>query len=153
MSDDTPIYPMDYIGGTTVVDIGDARVARGMSRREYSACSHKSLVYDKQERRVWCQDCEREVYAFDAFTGIVEQYDRAIKSIEKRRKQVEEAERFAVRGRAAKVMDEAWRSRNMIPACPHCRRGIFPADVVNGVGMVGKDYAAALAAKDSPDGR
>lgn len=150
MSDDTPIDPLDYIHGPTVVDIGDARVARGKARREYSACSHRALVYDKQERRVWCQDCEREVPAFDAFTGIVEQYDRAIKSIEKRRKQVEEAERFAVRRRAAKVMDEAWRSRNMVPACPHCRRGIFPEDVVKGVGMVGKDYAAALFAKPRP---
>jgi len=150
MSDDTPIVPLDYLHGPTVIDIGDARIARGKARREYTACRHRSLVYDKQERRVWCQDCEREVPAFDALMGLVEGYDEALQRLDRRRKQLEEAERFAVRGRAAKVMDEAWRSRNMVPACPHCRRGIFPEDVVKGVGMVGKDYAAALAAKPRP---
>ena len=47
MSEKTPpIVEQEYLSGLKVVDIGDLRVARGMSRRPVSTCHHRPLVYD-----------------------------------------------------------------------------------------------------------
>jgi Zn finger protein HypA/HybF involved in hydrogenase expression len=142
-----PIDEQPYIGGVTVVHIEDLRIARGLSRRPASACPHRSLVYDQKERRIWCKDCETDVEPFDAFRMLAERSHAHSEHLRDREKRVKEAEAFQIRSRAAKVMDEAWRSRNMVPNCPHCRRGIFPEDVVRGVSMTGRDYAARLNAK------
>lgn len=150
MSDerDPPIEEPGYIGGVTVVDIGDVRVARGKTRRAHASCPHAKLIYDSAERRIWCKDCERDVEPFDAFVNLVASYDRAYKAIASREDQLREAEKFQVRSIAAKKIDEAWRSRNMVPACPHCSMGLFPEDFKIGMAMMGKDYAKArIAAK------
>ena len=81
---DPPIAPLDYVSGVTVVNIGDVRVARGMSRRHHSSCPHIQLIYDQNERRIWCNDCERDVEAFDAFRGLVERYSSAVADLKQR---------------------------------------------------------------------
>lgn len=148
MSDDQrdpPIEGPQYLSGVTVVDIGDYRVSRGMTRRPFSACHHRRLTYDTQERRIWCQDCERDVEPFDAFTGLVQPYDAALKSLERKREAIEEAEKFQARSLAAKAIDKAWRKRSSVPACPHCHNGLFPEDFKNGVMVtLGRDYAEAI---------
>jgi hypothetical protein len=142
-----PIEEVEFIGGVKVVQIEDLRVARGMTRRPASSCKHKSLVYDPKERRIWCKDCENEVDAFDAFSLMAERVHAHHCRLKDREQRVKDAESFAMRSRAAKVMDEAWRRKNMVPNCPHCHKGIFPEDVVNGVSMTGKDFALRLAEK------
>lgn len=140
---DVPIIPVRWVAGLNVVDIGDLRVARGKARRPYTACKHLQLVYDAQERRIFCTDCEADIHAFDAFTSIVERYSGALDRLSEREAQVNQAETFAVRSRAAKAMDEAWRSRTKYPCCPHCRRGISPHDVATRLAMVGQEIENA----------
>lgn len=141
---DPKIEPLEYLSGVKVVDIGEMRVARGMTRRPYSACRHRQLHYDANERRIWCADCETNVEAFDAFKLIVEYFSEAESRLSRRQQEIAEAEQFQVRSLAAKVIDEAWRSRKMVPACPHCRQGLFPEDFKNGVGLsLGREYAQA----------
>ena len=130
---DAPIEPQDYIYGVNVVQIEDLRVARGLTRRPASSCRHEQLVYDQGERRVWCQDCEAEVEAFDAFVGIVEVFSRGMSKLNTRKREMAEAESFQIRSRAAKVMDEAWRSTKTAPLCPPCMTAILPEDVAGGV--------------------
>lgn len=130
-----PIQPLDYISGVKVVDIGDLRVARGRTRREYSACKHLSLTYDTTERRCWCRDCETEVEPFDAFLGLVRWHS----AVEDRIERLLAAEQHTITSRAGKRMDEAFRSRKMAPLCPHCNSLILPEDVANGVAMGNKD--------------
>jgi hypothetical protein len=142
-----PIEPQDFLHGPKVVDIGDLRVARGMTRRPHSSCRHAHLVYDERERRVWCTDCETEVEAFDAFVQIVGHFSAAQGSIERRRQELAEAEAFALRSRAAKRMDEYWRSTTMAPLCPHCTRAILPEDVVNGLAQTSKSFEFAARKK------
>ena len=155
MADDppkgAPIEAQEYLFGVTVVDIGDYRVSRGMTRRPYSGCSHHRLSYDNNERRIWCRDCECDVEPFDAFSFIVSAFDKAEKAIILGQAELKSAETHKIRSLAARAMDKAWRSRTMIPACPHCHQGIFPADVRSGVSMIGKDYAEALLARKSDD--
>lgn len=140
---DAPIEPQEYIYGVKVVQIEDLRVARGMTRRPVSACKHKALVYDEKERRIWCSDCETEVEAFDAFVGLVEVFSSGLASINRRRRELAEAEKFQIRSRAAKAIDEAWRSQKMAPLCPHCMTAILPDDVVGGLAMTSKSLVTA----------
>jgi hypothetical protein len=128
-----PIEEPGFIGGVTVIDIGDVRVARGISRRPYSVCRHARLVYDGGERRIWCKDCEQDVEPFDAFKIIAEQCSAFSASMERREKKVEEAEAHALISRAAKAVDDAWRSRKIAPGCPHCHKPILPEDFAGGV--------------------
>lgn len=146
MADD-PIVPQNFLGGVNVVDIGDIRVARGMTRRPASACTHRRMVYDQKERRIWCQDCEREVESFDAFLILTEYHAAAVKDLQKRAAALKEAEEHKLRTIAAKEMDKAWQSRTMVPSCPSCGHGLFPEDFRAGPGMTGKEYAEAMRAK------
>jgi hypothetical protein len=146
---DAPIEPQEYLYGVKVVQIEDLRVARGMTRRPASTCRHKKMVYDDKERRVWCSDCEAEVEAFDAFIGIVEVFSAGMNSLKRRRSELDEAEKFQIRSRAAKVMDDAWRSTKMAPLCPHCMTAILPEDVSGGIAKTSK--ALVLAARKRQD--
>lgn len=148
---DTPIIPHDYLHGLNVVDIGDIRVARGMSRRPAKTCQHRRMVYDDNERRIWCSECESEVESFDAFLGIAKRMDAHIKSLNRRADAVKEAEAHAIRSRAAKVIDEAWRSKTMAPLCPHCNSAILPDDVANGVAMASKALVIAARKRSKGD--
>lgn len=144
---DEPITPQEYRFGVTVVDIGDVRVSRGMTRRPFSACRHRRLLYDLSERRIWCRDCERDIEPYAAFVILVEEMDGAWKSLQERAKELKEAESFQLRSIAAKTIDQAWRSRDMVPACPSCGNGLFPEDFKKRPTMLGKDYAAARRGK------
>lgn len=138
-----PIDPQEYLFGQSVIQIEDLRVARGLTRRPASSCKHKQLVYDDKERRIWCKDCEAEVEPFDAFIGLCSVFSAGLSSLNRRRQAVEEAEAFQVRSRAAKVMDEVWRSKTMAPLCPHCHAAILPEDVAGGVTRTGKRFIVA----------
>ena len=146
MSDDRTPPIMDDMwrpDSAEVLQIEDIRVSRGLTRRPASSCRHLRLRYDQQERRIWCPDCERDVEAFDAFISLVDRLKRHNQSLDRREKAIAEAEAFTIRSRAAKVMDKAWRSRTMVPACPHCRGGLLPELFTGGVSMMGKSYARA----------
>ncbi|MBO2926699.1 hypothetical protein [Metapseudomonas otitidis] len=138
-----PIEPQEYLYGPKVVQIEDLRVARGLTRRPLSSCRHRQLVYDDKERRVWCQDCEQEVEAFDAFLSVVGVFQRAKAEIDRRRRELEEVEKFRIVSRAAKAMDAAWRKRDTAPLCPHCMTAILPEDVAKGVAEGSKSLAQA----------
>ena len=146
---DAPIEPQEYLYGVKVVQIEDLRVARGLTRRPGSSCKHKKLVYDDKERRIWCSDCEAEVEPFDAFIGIVEVFSAGMNSLKRRRSELDEAEKFQIRSRAAKVMDEAWRSKKMAPLCPHCMTAILPEDVASGVSSTSKALVVAARKRKS----
>jgi hypothetical protein len=138
---DVPIEPQDYIYGVNVVDIGDLRVARGKSRRPHSSCKHLKMTYDTSERRIWCQDCETNVDAFDAFVSLVSWHSTAIDKLKARESKIKEAAAFSARSLAVKALDEVWRGRNMAPCCPHCKAGLLPEDFAKGIGsQVGRDY-------------
>lgn len=147
MSDKTPpVVEHDFIYGMKVVDIGDLRVARGMSRRPVSACKHRPLVYDQKERRIWCKDCETDVEAFDAFLLIVENFKAAASEIERRQRDLEEAISHNIIRIAAKRMDEHFRRKKMVPTCPHCHHGIFPEDVPR-MGSINREWEEARRAR------
>lgn len=144
---DPPIAEQEFRAGLNVIDFGDVRVSRGLTRREFSSCPHRSLTYDPRERRIWCRDCERNIDGYDAFVLLAERAHAVRDSLDRRERAVREAERFTVRSIAAKSLDEAWRSRTMVPACPHCGHGLFPEHFQTAGLMLGKEYARAKLAR------
>lgn len=149
---DKPIEPQEFTHGVKVVQIEDLRIARGLTRRPKSACRHKSLVFDDKERRVWCEDCESEVDAFDAFKGLCEVWDRGMKGLQRQLREVEEAKQLQLRSRAAKALDKVWRGRRSVPLCPHCRSALLPEDVANGLATTSRTFAEAQRKKrEKPD--
>ena len=137
-----PIEPQGFLYGVNVVDIGDIRVARGLTRRPVSSCKHKSLAYDQKERRIWCKDCETDVEPFDGFVLLVEHFHAASQKAQRMLDEAHEASKFSLISRAAKKIDRLWRSKNMVPSCPHCHAGIWPEDALS-MGRVGKEYDLA----------
>ena len=138
---DPPIEEREFIAGVRVVDIGDYRVSRGLSRRDKSSCGHYRMVYDEKERRVWCKDCECDVEGFDAFLLITTHFCNQTDKLKRREYDVEQAEKHNLINRAAKVIDKAWRKKRIVPCCPHCKEGLFPDDFKDGVTSMGKSYA------------
>lgn len=150
MTDDTPIVPQDYIHGVRVVDIGDARVARGLARRPVAKCKHRKLVYSTEERRVYCEDCNTTVDTFDAFLVLVESFDKQAKRAAAREEKIAAAERHNLISLAAKAVDKAWRS-SLMPLCPCCSKPLLPEDFKDGVkSSCGKSFARKQRGLDKP---
>lgn len=150
MPADPPIVEQDYLSGVKVVDIGDLRVARGMSRRPIALCRHRALMYDQNERRIWCKDCESDVAAFDAFLVIVENFDGAADTIRREMERVNQAVSHNLISIASKQMDEKFRRKKMVPACPHCGEGIFPEDVAK-MGSINREWETVRRARKAKD--
>lgn len=139
-----PIEPQDYLYGVKVVDIGDARVKRGKSRRTIGNCPHKNMHYDPAERRIWCADCESDVDGFDAFVVLVENFNRQEGRMKAREEKVLEAEQATLVSRAAREMDAQWRKRSTVPLCPHCSTALLPEDVVRGLTLRSRSLIKTL---------
>lgn len=150
MVDDPPIEELNYQLGRDVIQIEDLRISRGMTRRPRSSCPHHQLVYDPQERRIWCKDCEQEIHPYDAFLNIAERSAAHSASLNRRGREIKEAEQFTLRMRASKVMDQAWRKMSTVPCCPHCKNGILPEDVVHGLPSMSKILAQRI---NNPQGK
>jgi hypothetical protein len=125
---DPPIVAQEYIYGVNVVDFGEARVTRGLSKRPRSSCKHLHTLYDTHERRVWCSDCETTLDPFDMFEIILARYNDKIKELEERERKVTEAEKHSLYLIANKNIEKAWRGKTMAIPCPHCDGWLLPED-------------------------
>lgn len=130
-----PIRKQDYIAGVKVVNLGEYRIARGRSHRPSPECKHHNQVYDLQERRIWCEDCENDIEPFDAFVSVIQAYDKALKKLRSGWQELEESKKHNIISRATKKLDEAFRRKTMTPCCPHCKHDLLPEDFANGIAM------------------
>lgn len=143
---DVPVEPAKFYEGdeAKVVDIGNMRITRGMTRRPRSSCRHMNIVYDATERRVWCCDCETDVQPFDALVQIAEYFHGEKAMLKRREHEVEQVEKFKARSIAAKAVDVIWRSGKFLPSCPHCHQGLFPEDFKGErTKIIGREFAEA----------
>lgn len=127
MTYDTPIDEIEFLV-RQVVDIDEYRLARGKSRHGHDQCEHKKLVYDKEERRIWCQDCQSTIDNFDIVMALIEPIRRAQNELKDRKKEVQDLVSANIIRVAAKNLDNEWQKRNTVPCCPHCKDGLLPED-------------------------
>jgi len=117
--------------GAPVVDFAGVRIAHGMRKFHHRVCKHNRLVYSTNERRVWCEACERTIDAFDAFMSLTNNFQQMKLAAEFEQKQAREALGMHLVRRAAKNVDRTW-GAGMAPACPHCGKGILAHDMLGG---------------------
>jgi hypothetical protein len=111
-------------------------------RGQLKKCGHHHLIYDIQNKEIICKDCNQILHPFDAFLQLLDARKRTEEDLERRRKELEELESRAGKGllKATRYVDHAWRSKNMVPCCPHCSAPIFPDDGF-GRSMTNKEMA------------
>jgi len=114
---------------SNVIDIDALRVAR-KSRyvRPVGECRHMHVTLDDNGDIVKCDDCGVQLSAYWAIGHFVEYYQRAIAKLTHAQNQLNQAQEQGVHLIAARRVERAWRSRTMVPACPHCGEGIGPKD-------------------------
>jgi len=121
-----------------IIDLGSLRVSR--SEIKAKNCNHLSLSYDPIEKTIWCNDCKAFIDPFNAFLNIVYNLECAYEKLNRERHDLAIAKQKEVSLIAAKKVEEAWRSRTMLPSCPHCSEAIFPEDNLGSI-MTNKQMA------------
>jgi len=133
--DPPPLEPL-VDGGMyrhNVIDLAGVRIQMGRTpyKAEREKCRHKQLVYNISERRIWCEECERPVEAFDAFAMIVAHFNEMETDARCAWREAQGAKNSTLIRRAAKELDRTW-AGGMLPCCPHCSRGLMAHDFANG---------------------
>jgi hypothetical protein len=116
-----------------VIQIGDFSLIRKRERgskfwRKPDDCMHTSLEIDDDGHVVKCRTCGVQVEAYWALRTLAERYNESLKTVESKRDQLREDMAKGLTLKAAQRVEKAWRSRSMVPCCPHCGAGIRASD-------------------------
>ena len=134
-----------------VIEFGELRVRRAekMTRLAADRCRHYKMTLDDNGDIVTCDDCGKQLSAFWALRLITEQYEAAWKKVQATGERINREAQASLHLRAAAKVEKAWRSRSMVPACPHCHAPIFPEDGLGGI-QVNRKIALARRAAAAP---
>lgn len=121
-----------------IIHIGEGKFEQ--IRQKY--CRHNHLLYNVTEQTVQCKDCNRVINPFQAFMSLVRYWEDATAGLRRRQEEIAALERRVDAGllKATRNVDHAWRSKKMVPTCPHCHEAIFPEDGF-GTSMTNKQMA------------
>ncbi|MDD2730390.1 hypothetical protein [Malikia sp.] len=140
----------------SVIEIGALRIQREQVQAINGklVCRHNSLSLNREGHVIRCKDCGDQVEPFWAFEKLVESYNEAQQKFAREVARHREEMAKGVATKAARRVEEAWRSRSMVPTCPHCNEAIFAEDGFGGA-AVNRDLAMRrrqIAAKKAGDG-
>lgn len=136
---DKELLDDDVVISANVISIGDFSLKRA-DKKPFESCKHIHLVYDDEQHQIECADCKQIIENYMAFKSIVEKWNRLQNKIDSQKRLVDAAMEKTVNLRAAQKVESAWRSKSMVPACPHCHEPIFSTDGFCGH-MVNKQIA------------
>jgi hypothetical protein len=113
-----------------IIDLGNIRfqLKRKYRLSAQGDCDHKHIELDDRGGIVRCLKCGLQLSAFWALEMLAEQYGIEMEKLRCGRKALAEAKNAELHLLAARKVEKAWRGRKMVPACPHCGRGILPED-------------------------
>lgn len=117
---------------SNIVEIGEFRISQ--KRRTYAGheCKHLRFTVEHEGEVVNCDDCGKQISSHWALMLLVETYQREMACLASARATQKSIEGKTIHLKAAQRVESAWRSRSMVPSCPHCREGIFPEDGFGG---------------------
>ncbi|MCA8447568.1 MULTISPECIES: hypothetical protein [Burkholderia cepacia complex] len=115
---------------SNVIHIDEMRLTKQQRFRfgKDAGCKHLNLTMDDEGDIVTCDDCGKQVSAFWALKMLSEYYQKAMGKLARREQVQSEVEQRTIHLKAAQAVEKAWRSRTMVPTCPHCNEGISPSD-------------------------
>jgi len=113
-----------------IIEFADMQLRYKRKQWSSDECKHKHIAYSPTDEEIICEDCNKVIQPFKAFMLLVDRYRDAYDSLQRRLDEIKELEARADKGLliATKRINEAWRSRSMVPACPHCGEAILPED-------------------------
>lgn len=149
------VFPPGGMLHPEVIDLADMRIRLGRTPIKATKCEHRHVLYSTSERRVWCEDCERTIDAFDALMTVSRYFEKMVGDLRRRHAAVRAAEEAALVSRAAKAVDRVWRGHRMAPCCPHCSGALLPEDFASGPRMeTSREIEVARRKRDGePQGR
>lgn len=101
---------------------------RGKSYFKDDRCEHLKVTMDDNGGIVTCDACGKQLDAYLTLRRMCEKWGTHAEQIKRSAQQVHDDAKAIVVLRAAKRIEHAWRSRTMIPTCPHCNAAILPED-------------------------
>ena len=123
-----------------VIEIGEFRLRRAQRKSALRDCRHMSLELDYELQTVRCADCGEHMSPFYALSHLTDALNRKSDQLTRDRENLRQLQSGNLHLIAARRVEEAWRSRTMVPTCPHCDEAIFPGDGF-GSSAVNKDMA------------
>ena len=112
-----------------VVNFADmAFKLRGKSYGLDERCQHTKVTLDDEGGVVTCDACHRQLDPYLTLRRMCEKWEEHAQQVKSAAQRVNEDAKAIVVLRAAKRIERAWRSRTMIPTCPHCHVAILPED-------------------------
>lgn len=112
-----------------VISIGEFELARkGAGKRlTDKLCRHKHLQLEDGDV-VRCADCNTQVSAYWALESIAFDWERMQSAHRHEKAELAEAKKRDIHLLAARAVEKVWRTKDMLPCCPHCGVGIAPED-------------------------
>jgi ribosomal protein S27E len=127
-----------------VIQFGDLSLRRAerLSRLDADRCKHHNITLDDNGGIVTCDDCGKQLSAFWVLQMMTDQYEAAWRKVRAASERVNSEASQSLHLRAAAKVEKAWRSRTMVPICPHCSEAILPSDGLGGA-QVNREIAMA----------
>jgi hypothetical protein len=133
-----------------IIQFGDFALRRKRENvyfRKSDECGHIHLTLNDSGEIITCDDCSHQVSAYWAVRTIMEQWARQERKVAQARQQVQLDAAAIIHLKAAKLVERIWRSKNLVPCCPHCNKGIMPHDGLGSI-TVSKDIEIARRRKE-----
>lgn len=117
-----------------VIEFGNLKLRRAerATRSTQDQCKHYHMTLDDNGDIVTCDDCGKQLSAYWALRLLTDQYQEAWRKVSARGERIQQEAKESLHLRAARRVEKAWRSRTMVPTCPHCHEAIFPEDGLGG---------------------
>jgi hypothetical protein len=124
-----------------VINIEEMRITRDTrAYRPSPECRHMRITLDSNGETIHCDDCKKQLSAWWTLNHYLDAFRRERDTLIRREEALKEAAEKSIHTKAAQDVEKAWRSRTMVPYCPHCSEAIFPTDGF-GRGLVNKAIA------------
>ena len=132
---------MNEQAANNVIQIGDFSFeqARRFEVRRRQGCAHRRMELEEHGEIVRCRDCSAQVTAWWALRECLWAYTDQMRAVRAERDGLAKDRKTVIHLVAARAVERAWRTKNMVPTCPHCHAGITPDDGF-GRSMVHRDF-------------
>lgn len=110
-----------------VISMSDFSLQR-KPKKPFDSCKHIHMTMDDENHTVECIDCSQPISNYVALKMFIGKWDRLQSRIDRQKTMVSESLEKTLVLRSAQIVEKAWRSKSMVPACPHCHEPIFPTD-------------------------
>lgn len=113
-----------------IINFDDLVIKRNHRRlnEKQSICSHLKISYSNDDMSIECEDCEATIEPFKAFMMLVYRYKMVCSRIHAKENELNFLLTKNLHLKAARRACDAWASRSLVPACPHCNEAIFSSD-------------------------